>query len=170
MTSKKEVTNFSRGRRKFLVAAGVAGSAMALPATTAAAAGQASQGAAAPGSGGRDLLLTDAFVITMNPTRDVITNGYVWIRGNSIHKVGTMASLGDTDGVERRSMADHVIMPGLINTHNHISSFGMRAMQDWRGFPGGAHRRPAARQTCSGRPEMFIRRSGGRSAGPLAKG
>ncbi len=33
-------------------------------------------------------------------------------------------------------MADHVIMPGLINTHNHISSFGMRAMQDWPGFPG----------------------------------
>jgi 5-methylthioadenosine/S-adenosylhomocysteine deaminase len=136
MTSKKDVTNFSRGRRKFLVAAGVAGSAMALPPTTGAAAGQASKGAPASGSGGRDLLLTDAFVITMNPTRDVITNGYVWIRGDSIHKVGTMASLGETGGVERRSMADHVIMPGLINTHNHISSFGLRAMQDWRGFPG----------------------------------
>ena len=65
MTSKKEVTNFSRGRRKFLVAAGVAGSAMALPPTTGAAAGQASKGAPASGSGGRDLLLTDAFVITM---------------------------------------------------------------------------------------------------------
>lgn len=136
MTSKKDVTNFSRGRRKFLVAAGVAGSAMALPPTTGAAARQASKGAPASGSGGRDLLLTDAFVITMNPTRDVITNGYVWIRGDSIHKVGTMASLGETGGVERRSMADHVIMPGLINTHNHISSFGMRAMQDWPGFPG----------------------------------
>ena len=87
-------------------------------------------------AGTKDLVLTDAFVITMNPTRDVITNGYVWIRGDSIHKVGTMASLGETGGVERRSMADHVIMPGLINTHNHISSFGMRAMQDWPGFPG----------------------------------
>lgn len=136
MTSEKDVTNFNRGRRKFLVAAGVASTAMALPPTTGAAAGQASKGASALGAGGRDLILTNAFVITMNPTRDVITNGYVWIRGDSIHKVGTMASLGETDGVERRSMADHVIMPGLINTHNHISSFGMRAMQDWRGFPG----------------------------------
>ena len=98
------------------------------------------KGSASPvaAAGTKELLLTDAFVITMNPTRDVITNGYVWIRGDSIHKVGTMASLGEADGVERRSMADHVIMPGLINTHNHISSFGMRAMQDWRGFPGGA--------------------------------
>ena len=141
MTSKKETPNFSRGRRRFLVTAGVAGSAASLPliASAATKSGEKSKGASGSvvaGTGTKDLLLTDAFVITMNPTRDVITNGYVWIRGDSIHKVGTMASLGETGGVERRSMADHVIMPGLINTHNHISSFGMRAMQDWRGFPG----------------------------------
>jgi 5-methylthioadenosine/S-adenosylhomocysteine deaminase len=109
---------------------------MALPPTT----GEASTDKGSSGpvarAGARDLILTDAFVITMNPSRDVINNGYVWIRGDSVHKVGTMASLGETDGVERRSMADHVIMPGLINAHNHISSFGLRAMQDWRGFPG----------------------------------
>jgi len=139
MTSKKDVTNFSRGRRDFLVAAGAAGAAVTLPQAASAAtqASEKSKGAGAA-TGTKELLLTDAFVITMNPTRDVITNGYVWIRGDSIHKVGTMASLGETGAVERRSMADHVIMPGLINTHNHISSFGMRAMQDWRGFPGAA--------------------------------
>ena len=140
MTSRKETLNFSRGRRRFLVTAGVAGSAASLPLIASAATknGEKSKGASGSvaGTGTKDLLLTDAFVITMNPTRDVITNGYVWIRGDSIHKVGTMASLGETGGVERRSMADHVIMPGLINTHNHISSFGMRAMQDWPGFPG----------------------------------
>lgn len=125
MASKKETTNFSRGRRRFLVTAGVAGSAASLPliASAATKSGEKSQGASGSvvaGKGTKDLLLTDAFVITMNPTRDVITNGYVWIRGDSIHKVGTMASLGETGGVERRSMADHVVMPGLINTHNHI--------------------------------------------------
>ena len=140
MASKNDFTDFSRGRRRFLVAAGVAGTAVALPK----AAGAASEARGKSGSvaasvsepGTKDLVLTDAFVITMNPSRDVITNGYVWIRGDSIHKIGAMASLGETGGVERRSMADHVIMPGLINTHNHISSFGLRAMQDWRGFPG----------------------------------
>lgn len=138
MTKQKDVTDFSSARRKFLVAAGVAGTAAALPgATVAAQARENSRENSKRGArAGKDLLLTDAFVITMNPTRDVITNGYVWIRGDSIHQVGTMSSLGKTSGVERRSMAGHVIMPGMVNTHNHISSFGMRAMQDWRNFPG----------------------------------
>lgn len=139
MTSKKDVTDFSRGRRSFLVAAGVAGTAVALPQAASAATEareKSKRAAVAAGASPSEVVLTDAFVITMNPTRDVITKGYVWIRGDSIHKVGTMDSLGDTAGVERRSMADHVVMPGLINTHNHISSFGLRAMQDWRGFPG----------------------------------
>ncbi len=136
MSSKKDFTNFSRGRRSFLVAAGAAGAAATLPHAASAASKKSEKAKGAAAADPKELVLTDAYVITMNGTRDVIENGYVWVRGDSIHKVGTMASLGDTGSVERRSMKDHVIMPGLINTHNHISSFGMRAMQDWRNFPG----------------------------------
>jgi 5-methylthioadenosine/S-adenosylhomocysteine deaminase len=136
MTKQKDDTEFSSTRRRFLVAAGVAGAAAAALPHAAAAAQDSEKSKGAAAAAGKEVLLTDAFVITMNPNREVFTNGYVWVKGNSIHQVGSMNELGEVRGVQRRSLPGYVIMPGLVNTHNHISSFGMRAMQDWRGFPG----------------------------------
>jgi 5-methylthioadenosine/S-adenosylhomocysteine deaminase len=85
-----------------------------------------------------EVVLIDALVVTMNEARDVIASGYVWIRGRHIHAVGAMADLDAPDDVERRSVRGFAVLPGLINTHTHISSFGLRGMQDQgpQNYPG----------------------------------
>lgn len=87
-----------------------------------------------------DLVLTDAMVLTMDGDRRVYASGYVWIRDGRIHRVGGMRDLPElAPGTRVRSLGgSHLVMPGLVNTHTHISSFGLRAMQDQgpQGYPG----------------------------------
>lgn len=80
----------------------------------------------------RDLVLTDAMVLTMDAGRRVLPSGYVWMSGGRIKQVGSMRDLPELpEGTLVRSLGNsHLVMPGLVNTHNHISSFGLRAMQD----------------------------------------
>lgn len=78
-----------------------------------------------------DLLLTDAMVLTMDGSRRAFESGYVWIKGERIAEVGSMAALGDVpESVTRRSAAAHVVMPGLINCHTHLSNGIMRGIYD----------------------------------------
>lgn len=85
-----------------------------------------------------ELLLVDALVVTMNAKREVVADGYVWIRGNRIHEVGRMQDLKVDDDVERRSLRGFAVLPGFVNTHTHISSYGLKGMQDQgpQGYPG----------------------------------
>lgn len=68
------------------------------------------------------LLLKNALVIaTMDDEQREIANGSVFIRGNRVEAVGPAIELPDTaDKVI--DMTGHVLIPGLINTHHHISS------------------------------------------------
>ena len=79
-----------------------------------------------------DTVLTDAVVLTMDGDRIAYRNGYVWIRGERIHAVGAMADLDDVpDDATVRSMAGrHLVMPGLVNAHNHISNNVVRGAFD----------------------------------------
>ncbi len=85
-----------------------------------------------------EVVLTEAFVVTMNGAREVLRDGYVWIRGNLIHSVGPMSELTAPADVSRRSMRGFAVLPGLVNTHTHISSFALRGMQDQgpQDYPG----------------------------------
>ncbi|MXW90143.1 MAG: amidohydrolase family protein, partial [Acidimicrobiaceae bacterium] len=69
-----------------------------------------------------DTLIKGWYVVTMNPTRDIIRHGAVAIRGNEIVAVGKASDLeaayeaAETVGGDR-----FVVTPGLINTHIHIT-------------------------------------------------
>ena len=78
------------------------------------------------------VLLTDAVVITMDPARTAYRNGYVWMRDGTIREVGAMpAPAGLPAGTVIRSMAGrHLVMPGLVNAHNHISNNVVRGTFD----------------------------------------
>ncbi|BBB69898.1 8-oxoguanine deaminase [Undibacterium sp. YM2] len=66
------------------------------------------------------LLIKNArVVVTMDDTRREISNGAVYIIDNVIAQVGTSADLPQTAD-EVIDAADHVVMPGLINTHHHM--------------------------------------------------
>ena len=77
------------------------------------------------------ILLTDAIVLTMDGTRRAFENGYVWIKDGRIEDVDSMATLGPVpEDVIRRSAQGHLIMPGLINCHTHLSNGIMRGIYD----------------------------------------
>ncbi|MFZ6708402.1 8-oxoguanine deaminase [Undibacterium sp. TC9W] len=66
------------------------------------------------------LLIKNArVVVTMDDTRREISNGAIYIIGNVIAEVGASADLPQTAD-EVIDAADHVVMPGLINTHHHM--------------------------------------------------
>ena len=69
-----------------------------------------------------DLLITGALVVTMNPSREVITDGAVAINGNRIAAVGKTADLIERfDATETLAGSRFVVTPGLINGHIHIT-------------------------------------------------
>lgn len=66
------------------------------------------------------LLIKNArVVVTMDDTRREISNGAVFMRDNVIAEVGLSADLPQTAD-EVIDAADHVVVPGLINTHHHM--------------------------------------------------
>ena len=78
------------------------------------------------------VVLTDAVVLTMDAARTAYSNGYVWMRDGTIQGVGRMpVPAGLPDGTAIRSMGGrHLVMPGLVNAHNHISNNVVRGTFD----------------------------------------
>src|SRR5712691_4018779 len=77
------------------------------------------------------MLFTNATVITMNTTRDIITNGAVAVEGNRI------VAAGKADALQRQYVDDEVIdaqgkliIPGLIDTHVHLAQALIRGCAD----------------------------------------
>lgn len=74
------------------------------------------------------LLIRHARVVaTMDATRREIADGAIFIRDNVIEQVGTSADLPH-NADEVIDATDHVVMPGLINTHHHMFQSLTRAI------------------------------------------
>jgi len=69
-------------------------------------------------------------VLTMDSDRRAYTNGFVWISDDRIRGVGRMADLPFVEGAEQRTVAGHIVMPGLINCHTHLANGVMRGLYD----------------------------------------
>ncbi|HKZ70693.1 MAG TPA: amidohydrolase [Anaerolineales bacterium] len=78
-----------------------------------------------------DLLLTNATLLTLNPTGDVYSSGAIAITGDTITAVGpaheiaaqyTAAQIIDCGG--------KVVMPGLVNAHTHVPMTLLRGLAD----------------------------------------
>ncbi len=77
------------------------------------------------------MLFTNATIITMNPTRAIITGGAIAIKDNRI------AAVGKTDALLRQYSGDQVIdvkgkliIPGLVDTHVHLAQALIRGCAD----------------------------------------
>ncbi len=65
------------------------------------------------------LLLTHGHVVTVDPERRVFANGFVASSGNTIEALGPMSELGDRSADEVIDLHGMLVVPGLINGHNH---------------------------------------------------
>jgi 5-methylthioadenosine/S-adenosylhomocysteine deaminase len=64
-------------------------------------------------------LLTNGYVVTVDPERRVFTNGYVRIEGERIARIGPMDELADREADDTIDLRGMLVVPGLINMHNH---------------------------------------------------
>jgi 5-methylthioadenosine/S-adenosylhomocysteine deaminase len=80
-----------------------------------------------------DLLVTGATIVTMDPQRQVIENGVIAVRGDTIIAVGPDVSSFAPKGIIAKQTIDakgKLIMPGLINAHTHIPMVLLRGLVD----------------------------------------
>lgn len=75
------------------------------------------------------LIIDGGIVVTMNAKREVLAPGYVVIRGESIAEVGS----GRVSAPEGSTVIDAtgcVVIPGLVNAHNHLDQAMYRGCLD----------------------------------------
>jgi 5-methylthioadenosine/S-adenosylhomocysteine deaminase len=80
-------------------------------------------------TGSVDLLLRGAIVVTMDGGRTVYDPGYVAVTKGVITGVGPDASWKGV-AAQVRDLAGHVVMPGLVNGHTHLSNGITRGLFD----------------------------------------
>ena len=88
-----------------------------------------------------DKLLTGGTVVTMNKNYDVIPDGAVAIRGNTVVAVGPSEELlGTYSADEQIDYSGRVLIPGLVNAHTHVPMTLFRGLNDdlrldvWLGY------------------------------------
>src|SRR5947208_15186208 len=64
-------------------------------------------------------LLTNGYVVTVDPERTVYPVGFVHVEGDRIVAVGSMSGLGGRTADETIDLHGMMAIPGLINLHNH---------------------------------------------------
>jgi 5-methylthioadenosine/S-adenosylhomocysteine deaminase len=78
-------------------------------------------------------LLTHATIITMNPDRDILEDGAIYLSNDRIVQVGTTSDLliqfPDAEVID---CSDRVIIPGMINTHTHLFQTLLKGLGDDR--------------------------------------
>ncbi|WP_434355452.1 amidohydrolase [Parasalinivibrio latis] len=77
-----------------------------------------------------DLMITNGTVLTMNPGREVIENGTVVVKDNKIVAVGDAALARNYEVGKTLDVDGDIVMPGLINTHTHVSMTVFRSLAD----------------------------------------
>src|SRR5271154_3067101 len=80
-----------------------------------------------------DLLVTGATIVSMDPERHVIENGFIAVRGDEIVAMGQDVALQYPKGLVAKARIDatgKLIIPGLINGHTHIPMTLMRGLKD----------------------------------------
>jgi 8-oxoguanine deaminase len=73
------------------------------------------------------LLIKNAYIATMDDQQTEIPNGGIFIRDGIIEKLGSEAEL-PSSADEVLDLKNHVVLPGLVNTHHHFYQTLTRAV------------------------------------------
>ena len=76
-----------------------------------------------------ELLVHDGMVVTMDPQRRILNPGYVVVRDRKIVEVGAGVPSGYS-ATDRISASGAVVLPGIVNAHNHLDQCLYRGCSD----------------------------------------
>jgi cytosine/adenosine deaminase-related metal-dependent hydrolase len=77
-----------------------------------------------------DLIVTHAYVVTMNASKQIYLDGAVVIKDGHIAAVGPSAIAKGYVAPQTIDVAGDIVMPGMINTHTHASMTVFRGLGD----------------------------------------
>ena len=77
-----------------------------------------------------DLLIKNATVLTMDEDKNVYENGLVAVKENKIVAVTDGSDLKEFEAKKIIDADGDIVMPGLINTHTHVSMTVFRSLAD----------------------------------------
>jgi 5-methylthioadenosine/S-adenosylhomocysteine deaminase len=78
-----------------------------------------------------DVLIKDAYVVTVDAQRRVFTRGYVAFQGGQIVGVGPMTDC-QVEAGEVIDGRQRLVLPGMANAHNHLNQVFLRGYNDDR--------------------------------------
>lgn len=77
-----------------------------------------------------NIIIKNGTLLTMNEKREIIENGVIVIKNNKIISVGNEDLLKKYSATKIIDAEDGIIMPGMINTHTHVSMTVFRSLAD----------------------------------------
>jgi 5-methylthioadenosine/S-adenosylhomocysteine deaminase len=77
-----------------------------------------------------DLMITDAMILTMNSDKAVYENGTIVVKDNKIIALGDESLSKQYTAKKVLDVDGDIVMPGLINTHTHVSMTVFRSLAD----------------------------------------
>jgi cytosine/adenosine deaminase-related metal-dependent hydrolase len=81
----------------------------------------------------KSTLYTNATILTLNPNREVILDGYLLITGNRITAIGKTADINTSSlplNTTTICLSGRIVLPGLINTHSHLAQSLLRGLAE----------------------------------------
>lgn len=78
-------------------------------------------------------IYTNATIITINPSREVILDGALLVTGSriaAIRMTSTIHSLTFPENIITVSLRGKIVLPGLINTHDHLAQSLLRGLAE----------------------------------------
>src|SRR6266478_4259317 len=86
------------------------------------------------------ILCENALVVTLEKQRPILEGQQILIDGGSIAEIGKRIRTDDASISKRIDCSGKIVMPGLVNTHSHLTEILQRSLRDnarmeiWRGY------------------------------------
>lgn len=77
-----------------------------------------------------DLIVTNGYLVTMNDRREIVENGAVVVRDGRIVAIGPTEIVGRFQAPKVIDARGAIVMPGMVNTHTHVSMTVFRGLGD----------------------------------------
>ena len=77
-----------------------------------------------------DIIIKNGTILTMNQKKEIISNGVIAVKGNKIIDIGSSSILSKYTAKKIIDADNGIIMPGMINTHTHVSMSLFRSLAD----------------------------------------